>query len=208
MADSGNTGSEGKGNGKAGRFHGRVDGCGMSCEYPGCTNAGEFRAPRQRVGGDGANVASRWQWFCLEHVRAFNAGYDYFAGMTGEEIQQAQQVYGGWERETRAFAANGDPEPAWARFTDPADILGARFAKVATERPVTRNGQILSAEDQKALTALGLTVQSTLSDLRRAYADRVRRYHPDKNGGDRTHERALQAAISAYTHLRKASVFS
>lgn len=191
-----------------GRFHGRVGGHDRACEHPDCGEPGEFRAPRDREGG-AALGHDRWRWFCLEHVRAFNAGYNYFDGMNADEIERAQRVYGGWERETRAFAANGDPEPAWARFTDPADILGARFVRgAATERLVGRNGQALTAEDQKALKVLGLDLKSSLTDVRRAYAERVRRYHPDKNGGDRRHERALQAVISAYTHLRKAPAFS
>lgn len=150
----------------------------------------------------------RWQWLCLDHVRAFNAGYNYFSGMSADEIEQAQRPYAGWERETRAFASGGDPEPAWSRFIDPADILGTRFARRDAERPVARGGQVLSVEDQKALKVLGLDTAASLKDVRRAYAERVRRYHPDKNGGDRSHERALQAVISAYTHLRKAPAFS
>src|SRR3546814_11996533 len=76
--------------------------------------------------------------------------------MTPDEIEAAQRPLAGWERETRVFAANGDPEPAWSRFTDPADILSARFARSAVEQPVSRNGQVLSGEDRKALKVLGM----------------------------------------------------
>ncbi|API61228.1 molecular chaperone DnaJ [Tardibacter chloracetimidivorans] len=193
---------------RPGRFHGRVAADGRGCEHPGCEEAGEFRAPRDRAAQGAGPPADRWRWFCLDHVRAFNAGYNYFKGMTPDEIEAAQRPLAGWERETRVFAANGDPEPAWSRFTDPADILSARFARSAVEQPVSRNGQVLSGEDRKALKVLGLDACASLHDIRRAYAERVRRYHPDKNGGDRTHERALQAVISAYTHLRKAPAFS
>lgn len=207
MSDGANIGGGGTGR-RYGRFHGRVDGHDRCCEHPDCMEPGEFRAPRHRHGGSDEGGAHRWRWLCLDHVRAFNAGYDYFDGMNADDIERAQHVYGGWERETRAFAVNGDPEPAWARFTDPADILGARFARASTQPPVSRNGQLLSVEDRKALKILGLKPDSTLSDVRRAYTEKVRLYHPDKNGGDRSHERALQAAISAYTHLRKAPAFS
>src|SRR3546814_12863235 len=106
--------------------------------------------------------------------------------MTPDEIEAAQRPLAGWERETRVFAANGDPEPAWSRFTDPADILSARFARSAVEQPVSRNGQVLSGEDRKALNVLGLDACASLHDIRRAFAARVRRYHPDTNGGGRT----------------------
>ena len=41
-----------------------------------------------------------------------------------------------------------------------------------------------------------------------AYLDLVRRYHPDKNGGDRSHEKALQAVIEAYTALKSRPAFA
>lgn len=189
------------------RFHGRVSGPGRDCEHPACNEAGEFRAPRRDARATD-DPAERWLWLCLDHVRAFNAGYNYFEGMNSDEIERAQSRYGGWERETRAFASNGDPDPAWMRFTDPADILGARFARDKTAPVKGRNGHVLAADDIKALKVLGLSAHAALSDIRRAYAEKVRLYHPDKNGGDRRHERALQDTISAYTHLRKAPAFS
>lgn len=191
------------------RFHGRVSERARECEHPGCEAAGEFRAPRRGPDAPGEEaLADRWRWFCLDHVRAFNASYNYFAGMSPDEIERAQRVYAGWERETRAFASAGDPRPAWERVDDPADLLGARFGKAATRPAATVDGRPLSPDDHKALKVLGLTVEARLADVRRAYAEKVRLFHPDRNGGDRSHERALQAVISAYTHLRKAPAFS
>ena len=40
------------------------------------------------------------------------------------------------------------------------------------------------------------------------YADLLRRYHPDHNGGDRGHEKALQAVIEAYTQLKSRPAFA
>ena len=192
-------------NSRQGRFHGRVtDGETRRCETVGCAEAGEFRAPRHR---GGRISASDCRWLCLDHVREFNASYNYFEGMNAAEIETAQRVYAGWERETRSFAANPTAEPKWSRFTDPADILGMRFGTAAGERPRSRNGQILGEEDQRALKRLGLEPGVRLTDIRRAYAEKVRLLHPDKNGGDRRHEQALQAVISAYTHLRKSAAF-
>jgi curved DNA-binding protein CbpA len=36
----------------------------------------------------------------------------------------------------------------------------------------------------------------------------VRLYHPDRNGGDRSHEAALQRVIEAYQLLRGAAAFA
>lgn len=183
------------------RYHGRVPDAGdRGCDQPGCAAAGEFRAPgASRRPGD-------WRWLCLDHVRAFNAGYNYFAGMDSDEIERAQRLYAGWETETRAFAAaGGGTEPGWARFTDPADVLTTRFAPRGGPSAAAHG---LSPEDRRALDVLGLKPGASRADLRRAYADRLRRFHPDRNGGDRSQEKALQAAISAYTHLKASSIFA
>ncbi len=183
------------------RYHGRAhDAADRPCDQPGCAAAGEFRAPgASRRSGD-------WRWLCLDHVRAFNAGYNYFAGMDSDEIERAQRLYAGWETETRAFASAGGDGPTWARFIDPADVLTTRFGSRAGSSASTADG--LSQMDRRALDTLGLKPDASRADLRRAYAERLRRFHPDRNGGDRSQEKALQAAISAYTHLKASPAFA
>lgn len=192
------------------RFHGRVDEAETACAHPGCAAPGEFRAPPAdgpRVGFDGPGD---WRWLCLDHVREFNADYNYFAGMSAEEISAAQTPYGGWDRETRAFATGGaDAPPRWADFVDPLDAIGARFARrVDDARSPRRDGRALSAEDRKSLQVLGLGVDVDRRALRTRYADLLRRYHPDRNGGDRSHETKLQAVIRAYTQLKSRPAFA
>lgn len=192
------------------RFHGRVEGRTQSCAEPGCAAPGEFRAPGAdradpstglRTGPDGPG---EWRWFCLDHVRAFNSGYNYFDGMSADEISAAQNPYGGWDRETRAFAANGSPGPRWADFADPLDAIGARFRE-----PRARNdGREASEADRRHLRLLGLDLDADRKALRMRYAELVRRYHPDRNGGDRSHEKALQAVIEAYTALKGRPIFA
>ena len=189
------------------RFHGRVEQGEAVCAHPGCDQAGEFRAPV----GRGANFdgPGQWRFLCLDHVRQFNAGYNFFSGMSAEEIEAAQTPFGGWDRETRAFArAGGDGPPRWADFTDPLDAIGARFHRTAPEQTQRADGRLLSEADRKSLRVLGLGTDADRRALRQRYADLVRRYHPDRNGGDRTHEKALQAVIAAYTQLKSRPAFA
>lgn len=185
------------------RFHGRAEARGRLCADPGCEQPGEFRAPGvQRPGFDGPG---EWRWLCLDHVRAFNSGYNFFEGMSSDEIEAQQRPFAGWERETRAFSANAHNGPRWADFTDPLDAIGARFAEIRKPRP---DGKPLSEADRKSLKILGLGADADRRALRQRYADLVRRYHPDRNGGDRSQEQALQAVIAAYTHLKSAPAFA
>lgn len=192
---------------KQSRFHGRVEGSGRACAHPGCPEPGEFRAPGMR--GPGFDGPGDWQWLCLEHVRQFNQGYNFFTGMSADEIADAQRPYAGWERETRAFSSNGaDRPPRWADFDDPLDAIGARFRERMQAEAARKDGKPLSAEDRRAMKTLGLGLDADRRELRRRYTELVHRYHPDRNGGDRSHERALQDVISAYTRLKSAPAFA
>lgn len=194
------------------RFHGRVAGDARACAAPGCDQPGEFRAP-PLDGSAPADRPPRWRWLCLDHVREFNAGYNFFSGMSEEEIFEAQRPHAGWERETRAFSSNAAaPGPRWADFADPLDAIGAGFRQKMRDareaRAMRQDGRPLSDMDRKALRTLDLPVDADRRALRNAYSALVRRYHPDHNGGDRAHEKALQEVIAAYTHLRKAPAFA
>jgi hypothetical protein len=191
------------------KFHGRVESHEASCAHPGCEQAGEFRAPPADGRRSGFDGPGDWRWLCLDHVREFNSGYNYFEGMSPDEITQAQTPYAGWERETRAFAsAGGDVPPKWADFADPLDAIGARFRRAPAGDAPRKDGRELSAEDRKSLGTLGLGIDADRRTLRQRYADLVRRYHPDRNGGDRTHEKALQDVIQAYTQLKSRPAFA
>lgn len=142
----------------------------------------------------------------------FNAGYNYFAGMSPDEIYEAQRPHSGWERETRAFASAPVDTPAWTNFQDPLDAIGARFkdnlrarsqAGAAGPAPPKYAPVIISA-----LKTLGLDENAEAAVIRRRYSTLVRQYHPDRNGGDRSHEKKLQAVIEARQVLRDAGILN
>lgn len=192
------------------KFHGRVANEQRECQVPGCGEAGEFRAPGGRSSGfDGPGD---YRWFCLDHVRAFNSEYDWFAGMSADEILAAQHPAYGWASESRAFRpdAGVDGVPRWADFNDPLDAIGSRAADIkarAGGRSAQTDGRFTPRE-REALSVLGLAGDTDRTALRRRYSDLVRRYHPDRNGGDRSQESRLQRVIEAYQVLRKAAAFA
>jgi len=187
------------------RFHGRVPGRERTCEHPDCSESGEFRAPSRAGRQGGFDGPGRWQWFCLDHVRAFNDSYNFFSGMSPDEIEAAQRPYAGWERETRAFSATPGTGPRWADFLDPLDAIGAHF-RPSERAPANTRG--FTDGDRRLLKVLGLDTDADRRTLRLRYAELVRRYHPDRNGGDRSHEKALQDVITAYTQLKSRPAFA
>lgn len=197
------------------RFHGRHESTGHRCERPGCPEAGEFRAPGHRAPGfDGPGD---WRWFCLEHVREFNAGYDWFEGMSADEILEAQSPIAGWRNDTRAFRPDAEvTTPRWADFDDPLDAIGARAADIrrrAAGQAAQQTGgwathSRFTRPERDALEVMGLSGDTDRTALRRRYSELVRRFHPDRNGGDRRHEARLQSVVEAYNLLKSAAAFA
>ncbi len=193
------------------RFHGRHEGADRTCERPGCCESGEFRAPGHRPNGfDGPG---NWRWFCLEHVREFNDGYDWFEGMSADEILSAQSPASGWRTESPTFGprAGVDGMPRWADFDDPLDAISARAggirSRVEREARMAMDGRF-SKDEAAALEVMGLGSDTDRRGLRRRYSELVRRYHPDRNGGNRSHEARLNRVVDAYQLLRQSAAIS
>ncbi len=172
------------------------------CAHPGCPEAGQYRAPLHRPGSSFAPPSGpgEWQYFCLPHVRAFNAGWDYFDGMDEDAIWQAQTPYPTWDRETRAFAHN-----AMASEERVNDTLGVLRWKAAS---AAHPAKALCREDRQALARLGLPESASLAEVKAKYRQLARRTHPDANEGRRTHEDHFRALTEAYSHLRQSKTFN
>ncbi len=193
------------------KFHGRHESDDRQCESPGCREPGEFRAPGYNPSGfDGPG---EWRWFCLEHVREFNAGYDWFEGMSAEEILTAQSPVNGWRTESPGFSqsVHVDGMPRWADFDDPLEAISARAAgiksKAQREAAMAMDGRF-SKDEARALETMGLGLDTDRRRLRRRYSELVRRYHPDRNGGDRKFEARLGKVVEAYQLLRKSAAIA
>src|SRR5882762_10875395 len=73
------------------------------CDHPGCECGGDFRAPRSRLELD------RYYWFCLEHVRAYNVAWNYYAGMSEPEIEAEIRRDTVWQRPTWKLGERHSP---------------------------------------------------------------------------------------------------
>lgn len=193
--------------GRMGRkaYDGRVERPG-ECSVPGCRAPGEYRAPVTPGDFDGPG---QHRLLCLDHVREHNATYDFFDGMSPEEIWAAQSPIPEHGRRVRqfAFTRGADPGPAWADFDDPLDAIAARFNGGGSLKEARASARF-SAAEQHALGVLGLKTDTDLHAVRSRYSELVRRYHPDRNGGDRSHEARLGKVIDAWQTLRKAKAFA
>jgi curved DNA-binding protein CbpA len=180
------------------------------CQGKGCGSAGDHRAPRGR-GRDG-----EYLYFCLDHVRQFNASYNYFNGMSDAEVEEFQKSATTGHRPTWKLGDGGisgdkdapQPHNRYARFArsgaaDPHDFM-ADDAK--TEGARTSKRRALKPLERKALEAMHLPETSTQADIKARFKELVKRHHPDANGGDRASEDKLREIIQAYNYLKQAGL--
>src|SRR5579875_528877 len=70
------------------------------CEWAGCRAAASARAPKSR------DMMNEHYWFCQAHAGEYNKNWDFFAGMSDEEVAQAQAARAVGERPTWQFKAS------------------------------------------------------------------------------------------------------
>ena len=162
---------------------------------PGCGAQGEYRAPKSR-----RNLQEYW-WFCLEHVRAYNATWDFYKGMTANQIEAELRSDTAWQRPTWPLGHLGAKlDEALAR--DPLHVLNAGFGRTPRRGHFHHPAEQIPAEMREPLATLGLEWPLTLQALKSRYKQLAKLHHPDANGGDRAAEERLKTINLAYATLR------
>jgi curved DNA-binding protein CbpA len=178
-----------------------------TCQWRGCAAAGLHRAPKGR-GREG-----QYYLFCLDHVREFNASYNYFEGMSTADVEAYQKDSVTGHRPTWRVGAN-----SWAhgtvdglsadgrngrRFRDRHGIL---FGGGELGRSDGESRRALKPLELKSLEALNLTRAATRPEIKSRFHELVKRHHPDANGGDKRSEDKLREIIQAYNYLKQAGL--
>lgn len=155
------------------------------------------REPRKRI------------WYCLVHAREHNKSWNYFDGLSDAEAKAEQEAnrYGGrptWSmgKNDRARAAMNARGPA--DMEDAFGVMSEEAKARVQARGKYRGGKRLTKLQEKAYETLALPHTAASGDIRRRYAELVRRFHPDQNGGDRSTEDQLNEVVKAHTILKKA----
>jgi hypothetical protein len=173
------------------------------CSWPGCAKAGGHLAPKGR-GHDGEYFS-----FCIDHVKEYNKSYNYFDGMSNDEIADFQKDAVIGHRPTWRAVGN-----AWRnqRVIEEAGKLGG-FGRRSRLRRAAPDGEEtaprrrhLHKNELKSLQALNLEAGASPADIKAQFKTLVKICHPDSNGGDRGAEDRLREVIQAYNHLKRAGL--
>lgn len=167
------------------------DAPGRLCDSPGCAEAGAYRAPKSRT------ELNQYHWFCLEHVRAYNAGWDFYKGMTPGQIEQQTRSDTAWRRPTWPLGSLGRRPVDEADLLDPLDLL-----KAGQVRRKKKHEALVPQEMREPLQTLGIEWPVSMDALKARYKELAKRHHPDANGGDRASEERLKLINLAYAAVR------
>jgi hypothetical protein len=180
-----------------------------ACEWPNCKAPATHRAPKGRL-----REREYWQ-FCLDHVRAYNHSYNFFAGMSPDDIARYQKEAVIGHRPTWKMGMNGGRpssrshssrfRPEFSGANDPFGMFrefdAAGGARADFDRRTSEARTVRNAE-RKALDALGLEAEASTQEVKTRFKELVKRHHPDANGGDRSSEDKLREIIQAYNYLK------
>ncbi len=167
---------------------------GRCCDIPGCPNEGGYRAPKSR------EMLREYFWFCLDHVRAYNASWDFYKGMTPGQIEAHMRDDTGWQRPTWPLGRLGGGMPEEDLVADRLDILGAAGMRQGRTGSQRQSGA--PADLRQPLDTLGLHWPVSLDEVKSRYKELAKRNHPDANGGDRAAEERFKVINLAYAQVR------
>mgnify|MGYP000141431519 CR=1 FL=1 len=70
------------------------------CEWQNCEESGQFKAPLEK------DNSKNYKWLCEEHIKLFNKNWNYFDGMSQNEIENFLKSDLTWHRPTQKFGSS------------------------------------------------------------------------------------------------------
>ena len=161
------------------------------CDHPGCRDYGDYRAPKSR------DALNEYFWFCLDHVRAYNSSWDYYAGLGAEEIETMVRSDTTWQRPTWPLGKRMSGRFGFdaSKVRDGFGVFGENFETTPPPAPAA------SAAEMSALKEMNLSYPLTVDMVRARYKELCKLHHPDANGGDKQAEERFKRIGQAYKTL-------
>lgn len=154
------------------------------CDHPGCSEPGEYRAPKDRS-------LKSYYWFCLKHVQEYNAKWNYYDGLDAEEEEKQEQRrrrfrFGSKVKYNFGFDINGNFEFYDDYSPDYSIINEAHFTK----------------DERLCLQIMEIEFDDLNVDLlKKQYKKMVKKYHPDVNPGNKEAEEKFKLLSTAYKSI-------
>ena len=158
------------------------------CDYPGCQEAGEYRAPKDRT-------LTSYYWFCQKHVAEYNKNWDFLKGLSPDEIESQIQNDVGWQRPTWKLGTEGihyradKIQDGFGVFREAGLGMSGHYNPPQPKYP---------AKVTQAMAFMGIDPPLKLEVVKKKYKTLAKKYHPDVSKKDAS---LFQKLSAAYTTL-------
>jgi len=162
------------------------------CEWSNCKESGKYKAPTERD-----NVRN-FKWLCETHIKLFNKNWNYFDGMSQNEIENFIKSDLTWHRPTQIFGSSDNfYNILWN------NALSDKF-KIFKEEDACHINNIrkLCEKDKDAFRIMELNLDDDWSVIQKKFKTLVKKFHPDKHSGNKKYEDKLKKITLAYSHLK------
>lgn len=166
------------------------------CEHKGCDLAGDYKSPKHGGG---------FHMFCQRHAAEYNKKWNFFDGMTEDEVKEFNEAARHGHKQTWKFGT-GPMGKGAAKVQDPKHWRGRELFEDGVSSAARQQKRGRTRLEVRALNELDLPETSTPAEIRARYAEYVRQFHPDSNAGDRSSEEKLARVIRAFKVLKAAGV--
>ena len=162
------------------------------CEWDNCNESGEFKAPLEK------DNSKNFKWLCEIHIKLFNKNWNYFEGMSQKQIENFLKSDLTWHRPTQKFGSSDNFfNILWN------NALGDKFNLFKGEKIFNSlNNEKLSEKDKDAFRIMGLEFNADWSIIQKKFKTLVKKFHPDRNAGNKQLEDKLKKITLAYSHLK------
>ena len=166
------------------------------CEWSNCKEIGKFKAPIEK------DNSKNYRWLCEQHIKLFNKSWNYFEGMSQKEIENFIKSDITWHRPTQKF---GSSDNFFSILWNNA--LSDKFNLFNENTSVNiLNGKKLSEKDRDAFKIMGLELNADWSKIQSKFKTLVKKFHPDRNLGNKEFENKLKKITLAYSHLKQVMI--
>ena len=162
------------------------------CDWENCKEVGLYKAPVEK------DNSKKYRLLCLKHIKIFNKSWNYFEHMNEQQIEFFIKSDVTWHKSTKKFGSSDIFfNILWNNALD--DKLNIFNSSNFKDFKKTN----ISPTDRDALQVMELNDNVKWEQIHIKFKELVKKYHPDKNQGNKKFEEKLKKITLAYSQLKK-----
>ncbi len=170
-----------------------------ACEWPSCENNAEHKANRS------PRHMSDYVWYCVDHAREHNKSWNFFEGLSEDEVESEIRNDTVWQRPT--WKLGSGPAAHKARFDPDGIKIKDDFGIFDEVTGGNAGGKKNSGFEEKprhdtklmhSYALLDIDPPSNKEEIKNKYKKLVKLHHPDTNNGKKEAEEKFKDISEAY----------